>query len=101
MIGSSGAVAGILGAYVVLYPQSRVLTAVAVPFLFLDLVEVPALFFVGLWFVLQLFSGFGSLQSGAAEGAAVFWAQMPGLLTGAFCGALLKVTAKRIPYWER
>ena len=60
MIGASGAIAGVMGAYFVLYPHSRVLTAVFILF-FLDLVEIPAIFFLGIWFLMQLFSGVGSL----------------------------------------
>ena len=67
MIGASGAVAGVMGAYFVLYPRSRVLTAIFVVF-FLDLVEVPAIFFLGVWFLMQLFSGVGSIGARAVDG---------------------------------
>src|SRR4029453_15794790 len=64
MIGASGANAGVMGAYFVLYPHSRILTAVFI-FIFVDLVEVPAIFFLGIWFFMQFFSGIGSLSAGA------------------------------------
>jgi len=53
MIGASGAIAGVMGAYFVLYPQSRVLTVVFLLIIF-DVVEIPAIFFLGIWFVMQL-----------------------------------------------
>ena len=88
MIGASGAVAAVMGAYFVLYPRSRVLTAVFVVF-FLDLVEIPAIFFLGIWFLMQLFSGVGSIGAEAADGAVAFFAHVggfaAGLLTGAYC----------------
>ena len=56
MIGASGAIAGVMGAYFVLYPHSRILTAVFL-ILFLDIVEIPAIFFLGVWFILQLVHG--------------------------------------------
>ena len=55
-IGASGAVAGVMGAYFVLYPQSRILTLLPL-FIFWQIIEVPAVVFLGLWFLLQLFSG--------------------------------------------
>ena len=55
MIGASGAIAGVMGAYFVLYPQSRVLTLI--PFIiFVDIVELPAILLLGFWFVMQLVS---------------------------------------------
>ena len=66
MIGASGAIAGVMGAYFVLYPHSRVLTVVFLLF-FMDLVEIPAIFFLGIWFVKELFSGVGSLGYRLAE----------------------------------
>ena len=60
MVGASGAIAGVMGAYFVLYPQSRVLTVIFVLFFF-DVVEIPAFFFLGFWFLMQLLSGVGSL----------------------------------------
>jgi len=59
MIGASGAVAGVLGGYVMLYPQARIQTFVAIPFLW-NSIDVPAWFFLGVWFVSQFFIGAGS-----------------------------------------
>jgi membrane associated rhomboid family serine protease len=101
MIGASGAVAGVMGAYFVLYPQSRVLTAVFVV-LFLDLIEIPALFFLGIWFLMQLFSGVGSIGAQAADGGIAFWAHVAGFAVGALTGALwrMRESARRARWAE-
>jgi membrane associated rhomboid family serine protease len=82
-IGASGAIAGVMGAYLVLYPQSRVLTLIALIF-FWDLVELPAVLLLGFWFLLQLVSGVGSiaLTSGTQGGGVAFWAHVAGFLVG-------------------
>src|SRR5262245_10312297 len=99
MIGASGAIAGVMGAYFVFYPRSRVLTAIFILF-FLDLVEIPAIFFLGIWFLMQLFSGVGSIGAHAAHGGVAFWAHVAGFAAGALYAALRKfqVTARR-EYW--
>ena len=97
VIGASGAVSGLMGAYFVLYPQSRVLTAVFLIFI-VDLIEVPATFFLGLWFLIQLFSGVGSLDVAAGEIA--FWAHIVGFAVGALTalGWRIAERIKRISY---
>ena len=86
MVGASGAIAGVMGAYFVLFPYSRVLTAVFIVF-FMDLIEIPAIFFLGIWFLMQFFSGVGSLGAGAASGGVAFWAHIVGFAVGALTGA--------------
>ena len=90
MVGASGAIAGVMGAYFVLYPHSRVLTAVFI-FFYLDLVEIPAIFFLGIWFFMQLFSGVGSIGADAASGGVAFWAHVGGFVAGAGLGALARL----------
>jgi membrane associated rhomboid family serine protease len=58
MVGASGAIAGVMGAYFVLYPKSRVLTLIPFP---ITIVEIPALYLLGLWFVMQFVNGVGAL----------------------------------------
>lgn len=98
-IGASGAIAGVMGAYFVLYPRSRVLTAVFLV-VFMDLVEIPAIFFLGIWFMMQLFSGVGSLGTHAADGGVAFWAHVGGFVTGVMVGLLWRAreTSKH-RYW--
>jgi len=81
-IGASGAIAGVLGAYLVLYPRARVLTLV--PLFFWPLFfEIPALLYLGFWFVSQLLSGASALASGAAgAGGIAWWAHIGGFLAG-------------------
>jgi membrane associated rhomboid family serine protease len=92
MVGASGAIAGVMGAYFVLYPHSRVLTAVFLVIVF-DIVEIPAVFFLGIWFLMQLLSGVGSLGvSHAAGGGTAFWAHIGGFVVGAAIGFVLRAT---------
>jgi rhomboid family protein len=94
MVGASGAIAGVMGAYFVLYPHSRILTAVFVV-IFFDLVEIPALFFLGFWFLMQLLSGVGSLGvSNAAGGGTAFWAHVGGFVVGAAVGFVLRARSR-------
>jgi membrane associated rhomboid family serine protease len=72
-LGASGAIAAVLGGYLLLYPRARVLTIVFIVFFF-TLVEVPAVFLLGFWFLEQLYFGLGGLASplGGGEGVAYF-----------------------------
>jgi membrane associated rhomboid family serine protease len=90
MVGASGAIAGVIGAYFAFFPQSRVLTAVVALHL-VDLIEVPAVLFLGLWFLLQLFSGVGALASDVAVGAMAFWSHVSGFVVGGLFGGLWRV----------
>lgn len=82
-IGASGAIAGVLGAYFLLHPKARVITLIPV-FLFPWIVELPALLFLGFWFVLQLFSGFAALElpAQAQVGGVAWWAHIGGFVFG-------------------
>lgn len=80
MVGASGAIAGVMGAYFVLYPHARVLTLIPI-FLFFSILEIPAILFLGFWFMLQFFSGLFSLGLGF-EGGVAWWAHIGGFVTG-------------------
>ena len=98
MLGASGAIAGVMGAYFVLYPQSRVLTAVFI-IIFFDVIEIPAVFFLGIWFLMQLLSGVGSLGvTNAASGGTAFWAHVGGFVAGVIVGLLLRARDRRWRY---
>lgn len=86
IVGASGAIAGVLGGYFIVFPRARVLALVPIIFFF-TLMEIPAVIFLALWFILQLFSGTLSL-SGAADPIA-FWAHIGGFLAGAIMIKLL------------
>src|SRR5919198_6161680 len=68
MVGASGAIAGVMGAYFVLYPHSRIVTLVPL-FFFFQVIEVPAILFLGIWFLMQFVSGVGSIVSTIGGGA--------------------------------
>jgi membrane associated rhomboid family serine protease len=80
-VGASGAIAGVLGAYVVSYPFARVLTLVPI-FIFIQVIEIPALIVLGLWFVLQFFYGAASLTTAANSGGVAWWAHVGGFVIG-------------------
>jgi membrane associated rhomboid family serine protease len=77
MIGASGAISGVLGAYLVLFPHARVYTLVPIGFVFF--VQIKAGWLLGFWFVFQLLSGFGA---NPAEGGVAFWAHVGGFVAG-------------------
>ncbi len=80
MIGASGAIAGVLGAYFVLYPRARILTLVFF-FVFVDVIYIPAFFFLFFWFFLQILNGSASLAMAGAGGVA-WWAHIGGFVAG-------------------
>jgi membrane associated rhomboid family serine protease len=80
MIGASGAIAGVLGGYLVQFPRARVASLVPIFFIF-TIIEIPATIFLLFWFILQLFSGLFALQGGGASGIA-WWAHIGGFLFG-------------------
>ncbi|MGH9748074.1 MAG: rhomboid family intramembrane serine protease [Candidatus Acidiferrales bacterium] len=82
-IGASGAISGILGAYVVFFPSSRILTLVPL-FVFFFTAQIPAIVFIGLWFVIQFFSGVSALNAphAASLGGVAWWAHVGGFVLG-------------------
>jgi len=93
LIGASGAVAAIMGVYFVLYPRSQVLTAIFL-LLYLDVIEVPAIIFLGVWLAIQLVAGLASMGAGAAEGGLAIGAPLAGLLVGIATGVALRNRGK-------
>ncbi|HEY6677660.1 MAG TPA: rhomboid family intramembrane serine protease [Actinomycetota bacterium] len=80
-VGASGAIAAVLGAYLVLFPRARVYTIVI--FYFITAIELPAVAVLGFWFVLQLFSGVGGLGADVNGGGVAYWAHVGGFAFGA------------------
>src|SRR5688572_14023783 len=81
-VGASGAIAGVLGAYLVSYPFARVLTLVPI-FIFIQVIEIPAIIVLGLWFVMQFFNGAAALATTAAgDGGVAWWAHVGGFVIG-------------------
>lgn len=105
MVGASGAIAGVLGAYFLLYPHARVVTLVPLFFLF-PLVEVPAFLFLLAWFLLQFWQGTASLaaagKAGAAAGGVAWWAHVGGFAAGVLLLAFLKPRRRPVArHWIR
>ena len=81
-IGASGAIAGVLGGYLLLFPRARVLTLVII-ILFVTIIEVPALILLGIWFVLQFLPALGQVTTEATGGGGVaYWAHVGGFAFG-------------------
>ena len=83
MVGASGAIAGVMGAYFVLYPHSRVLTLI--PWIFIQIVEIPAIVLLGFWFLMQFLSAGAIAVTSSSHGAGgvAFAAHVAGFLVGA------------------
>jgi membrane associated rhomboid family serine protease len=93
-VGASGAIAGVLGAYLVTFPRSRVLTFV--PIFFLPwFVEVPAVVYLILWFLMQLLEGIGSLGASVEIGGVAVWAHVGGFVAGVVLVKLLQPPRRR------
>ena len=87
MVGASGAIGGVMGAYIVLYPRVRVHMLVFLGF-YITTIVVPAFVMLGYWFIIQLLSGLPSL--GSKEGGVAFWAHVGGFLAGAILVILFR-----------
>src|SRR5438552_719735 len=97
-IGASGAIAGVMGAYFVLYPRSRVLTLVTL-LIFWEIIEMPAILLLGFWFVMQLFSaGAIAVTSSTGGGGVAFAAHVAGFITGMI--AVLVLKQRQASTWE-
>src|SRR6185503_10642300 len=97
-IGASGAIAGVMGAYFVLYPRSRVLTLL--PWIFIQIVELPATVLLGFWFLMQLFSAGAIAVTASTHGGGVaFMAHVAGFVLGV--GGIFVFRKKQSSPWER
>lgn len=81
MIGASGAVAGILGAYFILFPRARITTLIFFGF-FIRLVKLPAIFVLGLWIIFQFFYGFSELSTVGRDAGVAWFAHIGGFIGG-------------------
>jgi membrane associated rhomboid family serine protease len=98
-IGASGAIAGVLGGYFLLFPRARVITLFLL-FIFPWFVEIPAVIFLGFWFVTQLFSGLSSLgtAAGMEMGGIAWWAHVGGFVFGLL---LVRIFSRRPRAYQR
>ncbi|HYL58352.1 MAG TPA: rhomboid family intramembrane serine protease [Candidatus Acidoferrales bacterium] len=81
VIGASGAIAGVLGAYFIFFPRGRILTILPL-FIFIQFIEIPAVLYLLFWFAVQLFSGIGEGGRGAMMGGVAWWAHVGGFMFG-------------------
>ena len=89
LVGASGAIAGVLGAYFLLFPAARIITLVPFGF-FLQTVEIPAFVFLLIWFLMQWASGLMAIGQVADVGGVAFWAHVGGFITGLVGIAVLR-----------
>jgi membrane associated rhomboid family serine protease len=94
-IGASGAIAGVMGAYFLLYPKANVLSVIPI-FLFIEIIVLPAPVFLGIWFVLQFFQGTLAITSTQTGGVA-WWAHIGGFVVGYAVAAVLRMTGETSP----
>jgi membrane associated rhomboid family serine protease len=97
IVGASGAIAGVLGGYFILFPRARILTLIPI-FIFPWFVEIPAIVFLGVWFLMQLFSGTLELGVATAQSAGVAWWEHAG---GFIAGIMLVMVMPRRVYRRR
>jgi membrane associated rhomboid family serine protease len=94
MVGASGAIAGVMGAYLIKFPRSRILAVV-----FFFIIEIPAPIMLAYWFVIQLFNGLGSIaRTHVSEGGVAFFAHVGGFLAGML---LIKIMRTNDRYYRR
>jgi membrane associated rhomboid family serine protease len=90
-LGASGAIAGVMGAYIIRFPKAKILTLLPLGFFFFT-VRIPAVFFLGFWFFQQALLGIASLQTPTSlnmEGGVAYWAHAGGFVFGVILGPLL------------
>jgi len=95
LIGASGAIAGVMGAYVVLFPRSRVLVLVPILIIYWEILELPAALFLGVWFAVQILGGLARPLD--ADGGIAFWAHAGGFLAGVALGWPLRRRERERP----
>ncbi len=97
-IGASGAIAGVMGAYFVLYPRSRVLTLIPL-IIFWEIIELPAIVLLGFWFVIQLFSaGTIAVTASTGGGGVAFAAHVAGFVVGMIGGLVFR--KRQVGAWQ-
>src|SRR5580658_233785 len=104
MVGASGAIAGVMGAYLIKFPRARILTLVFIV-VFFTTIEIPAPILLVYWFVIQLFSGLGSIaRTHLSEGGTAYFAHIGGFVAGMLLvklmGASDRYNRRRDRYWE-
>ena len=96
MVGASGAISGVLGAYFVLYPRAKILTLIPI-FIIFYTIEIPAFVFLGIWLAFQFIKGYASqlAANGQAIGGVAWWAHVGGFLSGVILISLFRQNPKK------
>ena len=98
-VGASGAIAGVMGAYLITFPRARIDTVVF--FIFITRIQIPAVFMLGYWFLTQLVSGFGTVaysQASSSQSGTAWFAHIGGFLAGI---VLVNLLGTSNPQWQR
>ena len=95
-IGGSGAIAGVLGAYMITFPRARVVTIVPL-FVFIQVMELPAIVVLGFWFVIQFFNGAASITASASGAGVAWWAHIGGFVAGVIILYTIRIFSLFIP----
>jgi hypothetical protein len=99
-IGASGAIAAVLGAYMVTFPRARVVTIVPL-FIFIQIIELPAVVVLGFWFVIQFFNGAVSITASASGAGVAWWAHIGGFAAGVIILYTIRIFSVRKPMRRR
>lgn len=94
LVGASGAIAGVMGAYFILFPRSRILTAVFLLIIF-TVVEIRAVYFLAIWILFQLLSGAAEIGTASQTGGVAWWAHLGGFISGAVLVFLFRKSGPR------
>jgi membrane associated rhomboid family serine protease len=98
-IGASGAIAGVMGAYFLLYPRAQVLSLIPI-FVIIQIVVLPAPIFLGIWFLIQFFQGAASI-TGTPAGGVARWAHIGGFVVGWLVALVLRSVGETSPPVEK
>ncbi len=89
-IGASGAIAAVLGAYMVTFPRARVITVIPI-FFFLQIIELPAIIVLGFWFFIQFFNGAISITASTSDNGVAWWAHIGGFISGIILFYIIRI----------
>lgn len=100
MVGASGAIAAVLGAYLVFFYRAKVRVAIVI-FFYIHVTWVSSLVILGFWFILQLFSGLGSVSATSGAGGVAYWAHVGGFIAGLIMAAWYRIRQRRLVKGQR
>ena len=99
-VGASGAIAGVLGAYMITFPRARVVTIVPL-FVFIQVMELPAIVVLGFWFVIQFFNGAATITASTSGAGVAWWAHIGGFAAGVIILYIMRIFFAKNPVRRR